>query len=195
MSDTSSKAVDENLWNSLRKGSVDALDQMYQQHYQLLYSFGYKCIPDGELVKDSIQELFIKLWKKHAHLKKVHNVRGYLLRALYNTIISQKKTYGHHEPLPDFDQYKYQVVFSSETQVISQEQKDENSQKLNRALKGLSKREREIIYLFFYEGYSYQEIEEQTQLQYQSIKNVMYRALQRLKSGVLITGLFFYLLK
>ncbi|WP_020529869.1 RNA polymerase sigma factor [Flexithrix dorotheae] len=185
-SENLNETEDENLWNQLRNGSVKALDIIYQQNYQVLFSFGYKLIPDKEIVKDGIQELFANLWNKHAGLSQVKKIRAYLLKALFNALIKQKQLNGLQEILPDYDDYKYLAIFSTEHLLIEQEKNEERLRKLKEGIKQLSKREKEIIFLFYYEGYSYKQIEKQTGLKYQSIKNLMYRALQRLKGFIYI---------
>ena len=179
-SDNLIETSDENLWNELRNGSEKALEIIYQKNYQILFSFGFKLTFDKEIVKDEIQELFTNLWNNHHNLSQVKKIRAYLLKALYNSLIKQGKK-SSKEVLSNYDEGKYQVIFSIEHAIIELEGRELKSKKLETGINQLSNREKEIIYLFFYEGYSYKQIEELTDLKYQSIKNLMYRALQRLK--------------
>ena len=57
------------------------------------------------------------------------------------------------------------------------------------AIEQLSNRQKEIIYLKFYNGLSYEEISAVTQLKYQSVRNLFSVALKELRKKILL-GLF-----
>ncbi|UZR96264.1 RNA polymerase sigma factor [Chondrinema litorale] len=180
---------DQGLWDQLKNGSEKALEIIYQQNYQILFSFGYKFISDKSTVKDEIQELFTNLWKNHHKLSKVEKIRPYLLKALYNSLIKKKQKSSKEVVIQDYNEFKYEVIFSIEQNIIEQEESEGRLKKIQEGLNLLSKREREIIYLFFYEGYNYNQIEDITGLKYQSIKNLMHRAIQRLKNVIYLASL------
>ncbi|MFP3345370.1 sigma-70 family RNA polymerase sigma factor, partial [Halomonas sp. SIMBA_159] len=68
---------------------------------------------------------------------------------------------------------------------------------LKEAINQLTPKEREVLYLKFYEGMNYEEIEQIMSVSYQTSRNYVYRALQSLKAiltsevalGVLLLGL------
>lgn len=77
--------TDESLWELLLNRNVEILEILYRRYYDLLLNYGLKIYPDKELVKDCIQDLFVKL-----HLsRKLSNticVKTYLLKALRNLL-------------------------------------------------------------------------------------------------------------
>ena len=79
---------DVDLWNLVLKGDMKALSVLYQKHYGLLLNFGLKYTSDEELVKDCIQDVFVKICTSR-RLSSTEYVRSYLLTSLKN-IISDK---------------------------------------------------------------------------------------------------------
>ena len=77
-----------------------------------------------------------------------------------------------------------ETIFSAEHFIIRQEEDEEQRQRVVRALDGLTGRQKEVIYLQFYEGLSLTEIQERTALKYQSVKNLTYRALSKLRNAL-----------
>jgi RNA polymerase sigma factor (sigma-70 family) len=175
---------DPQLWLNLRKGDPLAITSLYKGHYQILYSYGLKLSFDKELTKDCIQELFIHLWKNHQNLPEVKKVRPYLLQALWNKIIKELKIRQKSIMTADFEVYKQEVAFSFEHLLTEAEEKEEQYQQLQKSLKTLSPRQKQILFMMFYEDMSYDEIQAATSLKYQSLKNIVYSALKTLRKAM-----------
>ena len=60
--------------------------QLYDKHVDSLFSFGSKFTSDRELIKDCIQDVFVKLFNKKETLDKVCNIESYLYVSLRNRI-------------------------------------------------------------------------------------------------------------
>ena len=69
------------LWESFRKGDREAFATLFRNYYEALCRFGGKFTSDHQLLEDSIQELFIELWKSNSR-NAVVSVRSYLLKSL-----------------------------------------------------------------------------------------------------------------
>ncbi len=80
---------DDELWSLLNGNSRRAaLSVLYQRYYELLYNYGMKCYTDSELIKDCIQDVFVKL-HQGKYLAPNVTVRAYLLRAFHNAFLDQ----------------------------------------------------------------------------------------------------------
>ena len=79
----------------------------------------------------------------------------------------------------------YDPVLSGEDIIIGKEISTERSNHLKKAIQQLTNRQKEIIYLRFYSGLSYEEISEVTALKYQSIRNLFSNALKELRKVLL----------
>ncbi|MCC5930257.1 MAG: sigma-70 family RNA polymerase sigma factor [Cyclobacteriaceae bacterium] len=172
------------LWLNLRKGDPNAITALYKAHYQILYSYGLKLSFDKELTKDCIQELFIHLWKNHQNLPEVKKIRPYLLQALWNKIIKELKIRQKFIMTADIEVYKQEVAFSFEHLLSENEEKEHQYQNLQKSLKTLTPRQKQILFMMFYENMSYEELQAATSLQYQSLKNIIYSALKTLRNAM-----------
>ena len=171
----------ENLWNQLRGGNQKAIEDLYRFNYQVLYSYAFKICRDKELSKDCIQELFVQLWEKRNQLNEVSRVRSYLLQSVWHSLIKKIKNENKLISLDENAHYNIDVVFSRELILIDKQSKKDKKGLLNMAMKKLSSREREIIFMQYYEGLTIDEIQQITELKYQSIKNLTYRAMKSLR--------------
>lgn len=67
---------DVQLWQDFQIGSESAFATIYEKNANFLYSYGLKIVSDKELVKDSIQDLFVELWDAKNRVSKVRSIKG-----------------------------------------------------------------------------------------------------------------------
>jgi len=83
MENKGSYAVDEcPVWRNFRAGDAIALATIFNENYDSLYYYGKKLVRDEDLVKDCVQNLFLKIWTTRHNLMAVKYVRPYLLKSL-----------------------------------------------------------------------------------------------------------------
>ena len=173
--------TNEELWQQLRTGSRSAIEDLYRFNYQVLFSYAYKICRDKELSKDCLQELFVGLWEKRGHLSEVSKVRPYLLQSIWHLVIKKLKKSNKSISLEENAHYDIEIIFSRENELINHQENAEKRAKLQNAFSELSARQRQIIFMQFYEGLTIDEIQQITELKYQSIKNITYRAMLKLR--------------
>lgn len=173
--------LNENLWKKLREGEISAIEDLYRLNYQVLYSYAYKICGDKELSKDCVQELFVKLWEKRAFLNEVSKVRSYLLQSVWHSLIKMMKKRDKSIGLDENAHYDIEVVFPAEHMLVKAQDMEHKSVRLNHAMNNLTERQKQIIFMQYYEGLSIDEIQKITELKYQSIKNLTYRAMVSLR--------------
>ncbi|GAB4183027.1 MAG: sigma-70 family RNA polymerase sigma factor [Thermoflexibacter sp.] len=169
---------DYEIWQELKQGKEEAITQMMQYYYADLYQYSLKIAGDADLSKDCIQEVFMEIWTKREKLADVQYIKPYLFKSLRRRIIhhkNQKKKELEHLEV-EFD-----VVFSHEDFLVHELNLQEKQAKLVQALNQLSKRQREAIYLRFYEGLNYEQIAEIMGITYQPLYNLIYKSLKLLR--------------
>lgn len=175
------------IWDDFRRGSKKALEIIYGDHYTSLYHYGIKFCKDQDLVKDLIQELFIELIDSGSKLSPTDNIRFYLLRALRNKLVKQlsekSKFSASVQEVSDFD-----LIESIENQLIVCEAEDQLRSRIISAIKRLSAKQQEIIYLRFYCDLSYTEIAGVFDVNIQTGRNLMNRAISSLKEDLKINS-------
>ena len=68
------------LWSQIREGDMSAFEELFNLYADSLLAYGMKFTPDREQVKDIIQDLFVRIIKRHDSLPEVENVKAYLLQ-------------------------------------------------------------------------------------------------------------------
>lgn len=173
---------DIQLWERLLKDERQALSELFKKYYRPLLNYGLKIIPQEELVKDSIQELFYSIWEGRANLSEIEYIRSYLYISLRRTIfrqneIKQNRNKRDHSYSEEF----FQHIVDTEKLMMMEEFKKEQKRELKKALAKLNPREKEVIFLKFYSGLSNTEIAQVLDVNRQSVYNYIYRAIQALK--------------
>lgn len=184
------KLPDCELWGKFKKGDQEAFSLIFHKYYSYLYNYGNKITSDKDLIKDNIQELFIVLWESRERLGDTQSIKFYLLKSfrrhLIRSFTADTKNKDKYN-LPE--EYQFEFVFCHEKSLILEQSFREQQLHLLEALNGLSPRQKEVIYLKFYNNLSYQEISETTSLNYQSVRNYIHQAIQvlRKKKSLLVT--------
>ena len=173
---------DSELWNQFRMGCEKSLMIIFDKHIKMLYKYGYKIVPDEALVKDSIQELFIDLWRRHKTLGETASIKFYLLKCLRRKLYKMHPGNEKNLFIEDLDENQSLLIESSyETDLIKEQTSTEKRNQILTKLNLLSKRQREAIFLKYYEDLSYDEIGSLMSLSRQSAYNLIHRALSALK--------------
>lgn len=171
---------DEELWESCRKGNKEAFKEIYCRFYSLLYNYGSKLVQDKDLVKDCIQDLFIKMIQHYPSLSATLNVKGYLIKALrnklYDTLEKEKAT-------DDISLYEETFITDELFSLLSFEDSEADSQTrhLMEVFSELSPRQQEVIYLYYVNELKHEQIAEVLGIHYQSSKNLLFRSLSLLR--------------
>nr|WP_295929536.1 sigma-70 family RNA polymerase sigma factor [uncultured Dyadobacter sp.] len=171
----------QKLWNDYQSGDMYALANIMQNYYSDLFHWGLRLHAEREFVKDCIQDMFVNLWKTHQSAARVANVRSYLLVALKTRILRElsRKHVTHQSMLSD--EYSFSVEFSSDLRLIDEEHEVYQVRKLEGVLNNLSGRQKELIYLRFYQSLSFEQIAEVMNLSRQSVYNLLQKSLGSLR--------------
>ena len=187
------------LWLQFKNGDRDAFAALYQKFIIPLIAYGTRLCPDRELLKDQIQELFVELWNSRENLsvpglipsstargsaQGAGTIRFYLLKALRYKLIRLEK---HRRIRVDGLNGQFidtLIEASIETSIIEKEAHESWRTLLRDALSHLTLRQQEIIQLRFYQGFTHEQIAELMDVNYQSVSNLLHKALSRLKEKI-----------
>lgn len=172
---------DPGLLDKIVEGDISAYEKTFRVYYGDLYGYGLKLCGNPDLVKDVIQELFAMIWMRRQEIGHIRSLKVYLLVVLRRKIFKvQKDKQLERNALYSYS-WEPDIMFTAEEIIIENESASELREKLREALNSLPSRQREVIYLRFYNGMSYEEIEEILSINYQSVRNHVYRALVKLR--------------
>lgn len=170
------------VWNRFVSGDHTAYRNLFTSYYRGLYGYGMKLCSDSVLVEDSIQNLFITVWERRDELHHIESPNVYLYVSLRRNLLKAKKKYDKERSYKEEIQGDFSIIFGAEEIMIRDEEKQQQKAELQHALNQLSNQQKEVLYLHYYNGMSYGEIEEILSINRQSVRNHMYRAIQTLRT-------------
>lgn len=180
--------TDNHHWETFRAGEPASLSALYERHYQKLFRYGIRIMADRVLVEDCIQDVFLALWKNRAGLGQVNHVPSYLFKCLRRKILQFVK-HRHSRLTNEGEDYPFLVEYSAEEILIAGQIEQSIKEKLARALNQLTARQKEAIYLKFYNQLGYEEIGAIMNIHYQSIRTLIYQAVKSLKQQITLDSL------
>ncbi len=181
--------AEDALWSRFLKGDQEAFTLLYTTHVQDLFSYGSCLVADREVVKDCIQEVFIKIHTNRNHLKEVNNARYYLCTSLKNALYNHSRHSVEYTELSGVESFLSDPT-NSEEELIEKETKLEQRSLAGQMFKALSPRQQKAIYYRFVEDLSYQEIGQMMDMNFQSAQNLVQRSLRKIRT--LFASLFFF---
>jgi len=165
----------------LQKNEADALALLMRAYYDDLYNYGSRFTKDYRLIKDCIQEVFISLWQRRETASSILSPKYYLLRAIRNKILKALHKNARLSTEHLNEEYDFFYEFSIEKMIIEKQISEEKARKLKKTLSFLSKRQREIIYLKFYQHLDHGQISELMHVNRQSVYNLLHEAIHKLR--------------
>jgi RNA polymerase sigma factor (sigma-70 family) len=177
-----SEEKESTLWLEYKLGNSKAFEKIYRRYSTLLYNYGRHLNNEHELVKDCLQELFADLWSNREKVSDVGNVKSYLFcsfrRRVIDEAVRRRKFIGEEALLSNSD---FEITFSHETFLINDQFTSEQKQSILTALNSLSVRQREAIYLKFYDKLSFNEIASVMSIHIDSVYNILSKAITTLR--------------
>ena len=166
----------------IQQNDEQALALLMRKYYTDLYNYAARFTPDDPLIKDCIQEVFISLWQRRQTVGIILSPKFYFLRAIKNKVLksldkAQRKPGNQQFP----EEYDFSHEFSIEKIIIAKQVSEENSVRLKSILALLSKREKEVIYLKYYQYLDNGQIADLMNISRQSVYNLLHEAIRKLK--------------
>jgi len=145
--------------------TVNEYNQCVDDFADGVYRFILKNIKDEDNARDIVQEAFAKMWEKVKDISYAKS-KSYLFTAAYHTMIDfirKNKKVDHVEDISGMDK-GHESGYSDLKEVLDE------------AVERLPEIQRSVLLLRDYEGYSYREIGEITNLNESQVKVYIYRA-------------------
>ncbi|MCW3120028.1 MAG: polymerase, sigma-24 subunit, subfamily [Chitinophagaceae bacterium] len=140
-----------------------------------MHNYGRKFTDNTALIEDAIQTVFITLWNNRENLATIHSPRSYLFYSFRNYIFKEKKKLQKTFFQPE------ELEFGIDNFIVDKETHAVLSHRLKIALTSLTSRQREAVYLRFYEALSYEETAEVMKSTVKSTYKLVARSLLKLK--------------
>ncbi|KAA0991016.1 RNA polymerase sigma factor [Dyadobacter aurulentus] len=170
---------DEITLQKVTEGDEAAFAELYNYYKSPALRFTTSLLKDEEEAENMVQDVFIKIWVKRAHIKPDYNFNSYLFTCLRNMAFDYFKKVEKSELL--------RKNYMEMIRVAGEDEKEENERRINlvqAAVDSLSIKRKQILKLNIEEGKSYQEIAEFLRISKNTVKNQLVKAKQILRDKV-----------
>jgi len=172
------------IWKSIKDGDSKAFDTLFSNYFDYLYKYGFTLSQDDALIKDSIQDVFLELWSKKNRISIRSSVKYYLLSSFRRTLFSKFKLNKsisleaqHHNVLK---------ADSAHSSIEEKEEAEIIRFKLGKMAELLTPRQREAIFLKFYEGMDSVEISELMHIDIKAVYKLISTGIMRYRKNLKI---------
>lgn len=175
--------IDNNIWTEVSRGNKEAYSKLYRYMFSRLYNYGAKFTEEFVILEDVIQETLLLVWNDRSVIRTLTYKETYFYSVFRNILLQRLKEHR-------IQTHKIKAIndleFNVEQIIIKKEHDLELKRRLEDSVKGLTSRQREVIYLRFYEGFSYEKIGAVLGITTKATYKLIARALERLKEIMLI---------
>ncbi|MEO6685182.1 MAG: sigma-70 family RNA polymerase sigma factor [Dyadobacter sp.] len=190
---------DKVIWQRFLAGEVEAFDHLMTFHFRALFHYGSKFSKDKEFIKDNIQDLFLVLWERRQNLSSDIAVKPYLMASLRRLMhrSAMSKPILSDNSIEEING-NFEIEFSVEEEYIENESSLVVTQKLKKLLDELPLRQKEVVYLKYFQEMDRTQISEVMNISPQTVSNLLQIAIKQLKkhwkSGILILAFIHFLI-
>ena len=180
---------DEFLLEQLREGNHGALALLFRRYARLVRTVAYRILRDAAEAEDLLQEVFLFIFRKWALFDASRgSARSWIVQVTYHRAIDRRRHlasrhfYANAEldetlltidgPMADSAFYERSIEGSLGTEMLS------------KIAEVLSIDQRRTIQLYFFEGYTFEEIAELTKQMVGNVRNHYYRGLEKIRKLV-----------
>lgn len=141
-------------------------NRIVEKYSDMIFRIAYQYLYNKYDAEDVTQDVFLKLLYKKAFFKDEEHIKSWLIRVTINQCLDYKKSLARRE-MVSID--NLEIPFTQEERGIIEE------------LYLLKEEERNILYLYYYEGYKIKEISHILKQKQNTINSKLTRARKKLK--------------
>lgn len=183
--------TDAALWDDFLTGSKQAYAYLYATYAGMLYNYGYKIAQNRELTEDALQDLFLTILETRERLGRTDSIKFYLMRALRRNVVrklTHDQRFSHDVDTPDFT-----IEFQYEPTWLDAQISNEQSTLLLHELNNLPPRQKEALFLKYFDDLSYGEIAGVMGIEQTSVYKIVYKAIASLQKRMPVQIVFLLL--
>ena len=174
---------DNELLLAAGRGNRHALGILFQRHGRAVFHVAWRILRDEGEAEDLRQEVFLYLFRKSCHYDPLKaSAASWIIQIAYHRAIDRKRflnTRQHYR----LEELGEQEIGSLVT-LPSTDQIDGKAI-LDRLREQLSRDQQQTLEMHFFEGYTFQEIADESGQSVGKVRHHYYRALERLRSNLL----------
>ena len=143
---------DRELATRVRAGDQDAMGALYDRYSPLVYAVALRVLADTGAAEDTLQEVFMQLWRSPARFDATRGSLGAWLAVIARNRAIDVLRKRHFES--DIEN----VVVSAEPDLASEADRSRAAKNVRGALNGMHPAQRQALEMAFFEGLTHTEI-------------------------------------
>lgn len=175
--------MEEKRWvrNVREEGDRQAFEKIFRAYYKRLHGFAYSYLMQAESAEDVVQSVFLKIWMQRETWNPPGTVKHYLFTAVRNEALNKIR---HQKVVDEAEDDVIHAFENFKKHSYSDEDYDlkELKGEIERAVKSLPPRCRQIFLLNRRSGLTYIEISEYLGISINTVNTQMGRALKSLRN-------------
>lgn len=183
---------DQELWQRVLNSHAPSLDAIYFRYVDDLFDYGMKIVRNESIIEDTIQDIFVELWNKRETLESIEYLKTYLLVALKRRLIRKTERLRRSSSISNLENesaVEFSLKLIVEPEIFKKHDEADRKHKIQTALNKLTPKQREVIFLKYYQHLSYSEISDILEIETKAVYKLMARALNGLKENISLTVL------
>lgn len=183
-----SEIIDEQLLEQICRGAHDALAVLFRRYARIVRILSYRLLRDAAEADDMLQEVFFFIFHKAALFDSSKgSARSWIIQVTYHRAFNRRQYLRSRHFYDSMDADDPVTAASLRTEIAFYERSLEGTlgkETLKEIEESLSDDQRETIQLYFYEGYTIEEIAGRLGQTPGNIYNHYYRALAKMRKLV-----------
>ncbi|HSC54727.1 MAG TPA: RNA polymerase sigma factor [Phnomibacter sp.] len=184
------KVEERGWWEAFKQGDQQALHELYTRYFDRLYSYGYRLCNQRDLLEDIVQEFFLKLMRTRQNLATPDSVQAYMFHGFRMLLIDKLAQQNRRLSKENAEWIPFDMG-EMHDRMADKELDRERTAKLKKALDQLTDRQREAIFLRYFEELPYPEIANMLQLSQKAAYKLIGRAMAVLKDSATMLVMIF----
>lgn len=165
--------------HSLADGDERAFKALFDQYYKRLASLAYQYQKDADHARDTVQNVFVKLFQRREEFASVRDTKAYLYRIVQNECLNEIRN--------NETRRRHYLNYAVHTESVFEAHvgQSEKEYRLYQAIKSLPPRCRQIFVMSRIEGKKNSEIADDLKLSVRTVETQISIALKSLRTSLL----------
>ncbi|THU39616.1 sigma-70 family RNA polymerase sigma factor [Niastella caeni] len=190
--DSHNTQEDKSLIIHMRSGDYAAFTLLYNKYIRQLTQYGLKFLPDLPAVEDVLHDVFVWLWTNRQKIDIHSSVKSYLFKSVRTSMLHVLEKQHRLQSLQADEEhtYTFDLQLTPEALVLHNENRRLIRQQIENVLLTLTPKQKEVIYLRYYEGLNFEDIAQSMNLSVKACYKLMGRAIATLRENMVCSLLF-----
>lgn len=173
-------ASDEALLLGVQEQDIGALEELFDRYHRIALAVAYRVLRNKEHAEDAVQEAFLGVWRRPSTFKPERGAaKTWLLTVVRHRAIDITRGRSFSQETQSLDEHAYAIPSPD---VWAQVDNGLERERILRAMSQLPKEQRDAIDLAYFNGFTYQEVAQKTQVPLGTVKGRMRLGMQKLRN-------------